>query len=417
MPEVRELEQSPRMRNPARMLESMIKLMLCAAFAVMLLPSRTAQADDGIKVVIEGREVRFDSPPVVDQGNTLVPFRVLFEKLGLSVEWIQATKTVVGKGGGVAIELQLDRKTALINGAAVELSAAPRAIGGSVYVPLRFVGEATGRAVKWDGAARTIRIGPAPSGEPTDYDFEPFYRRFLAAGNAEDIGAIRALLHPDSPILGADWDSMAERFRIYDIRVELEQFEVLKASKSSAMLRTVETNVNANSLFHPDSRVTQLVHVLPDENGDWKIYDIERLETEYLVPDARLTADADIDKELEQALLAVVEAHIGALEAEDRDGVIGVFDPSAPELDLTRLALRAMFFYYDRDYELEYGNVLQAAGGEAFVYAVYTVRTIKGPEDEAFADGRFGVVYHLKRQADGGWKIYEITPILSEPPE
>jgi len=408
MPEVRELERSPRMR--ARTLS----LLLLATLAGMLMIARTSLADGGIRVIIEGREAKFGTSPVVDRGSTLVPFRALFEELGLSVEWVKETKTIIGRGGGVTIELQLDRKTAIINGATVELDSPPRAIDGSAYVPLRFVGEATGRAVNWNGAARTITIGPAPSGQPADFDFEAFYRRFLDAGNAEDIGAIRSMIHPESPLNGAEWDSLTESFRIYDTAIELGQFEVLQAGGSSALLRTVETNVNTNGLFYPDNRVKQLVHVLQDKNGQWKIYDIERLETEYLVSEEALKADADIDGALRRKLLDAVAAHIGALEAEDFDGVVGAFDPSAPEFLLTRLSLRAMFFYYDRDYELEHANVIQATDAEAFVYAVHTVETIEGPEDGAFEDGRYGSVYHLKKQADGDWKIYEIITLSTE---
>jgi len=79
--------------------------MLSVVLAGMLLAAWTAHADSGIKVIIDGEEVKFEKSPVVDNGITLVPFRVLFERLGLAVDWVQETKTIVGQAEGIILQL------------------------------------------------------------------------------------------------------------------------------------------------------------------------------------------------------------------------------------------------------------------------------------------------------------------------
>ena len=390
------------------------KFMLYLALACMMLAALPAHAEGEIKVVIEGEEVQFDKAPVVENGTTLVPFRVLFERLGLAVNWVQETKTIVGKGEGIAIELQLDRKEAVINGETVEMAAAPRVIDGSAYVPLRLVGEATGRLVNWDGAARTITIGAAPSApaEPAeDFDFEGFYRSFLAAGNAEDLEAIRSMLHPESPLLEDEenWVAMLESFRLYDVVMELEDFEVLEENESYALIYSIEKLTNTNDLFYVDRRMKQLIDLVKDETGAWKVYMTLVTDMEYLVSEDRLTADADIDADVEKAIFDLLVAHLEAAEAEDPEAMMNTIDPASPAASETERTMKLVFAMVDAEYDLEYANVIQVTDTEAFVY---TIQTMKNVDDSR--SGRSKQVQHLRKQADGSWKYYATYTLSTE---
>jgi len=388
------------------------KLMLCAMLAGLLMMAWTAHADGDIKVVIEGQEVQFDKSPVADQGTTLVPFRALFERLGLEVEWDQATKTVVGRGNGVSIKLQLDRNTAVINGEEVELAAAPRAMDGSTYVPLRVVGEATGRVVGWDGATRTITIGEAPK---KGVDPLTFYRAFVEANNAEDLEAVMAAIHPKSPLLegGLFEAEVASGFEKLDVVTEIEQIEVLEESDTEAVVRSVEKNVNTNGRFHMDNRADLALNLVKDENGEWKIYALQVLGIVYLLEEDALTAEADLDADLKKALEDVLIANIEASEAEDLDAALATIDPQSPAYAETRNLLGTMFLAYDIDYEIELVNVIEASDTEAYVYTVQTAKKIDGPE---FNDGRYKQVHQLRKQEDGSWKVYISYTIGFEPP-
>lgn len=114
--------------------------------------------NDAIKVSIDGKSVPFDQSPIIEDGTTLVPFRAIFEELGLTVGWDGDTKTVTGTKERFTISMQIGSTTAQLNGKPAELSLAPRIVNGSTFVPLRFIGEATGRDVTWIANARAIHI-------------------------------------------------------------------------------------------------------------------------------------------------------------------------------------------------------------------------------------------------------------------
>lgn len=111
-----------------------------------------------IPVFFNDEPVTFNVDPIMESGTTLVEFRPIFEKLGLAIDWDSQTKTVTGSKEGLTVELAIGSKVAEINGEEKPLSAAPKLVDERTVIPLRFVGEAAGSFVSWDGNTRMIRL-------------------------------------------------------------------------------------------------------------------------------------------------------------------------------------------------------------------------------------------------------------------
>ncbi|WP_426447988.1 stalk domain-containing protein [Paenibacillus sp. S-38] len=111
-----------------------------------------------ISVLLDDERVFFEKAPVLESGTTLVQFRPLFEKLGFTVEWEAGTQTVRAEKPGVKLSLQVGNRQAVLNGTPTLLQEAPQNREGNVMIPLRFVGEATGYSVSWDGESKTVRL-------------------------------------------------------------------------------------------------------------------------------------------------------------------------------------------------------------------------------------------------------------------
>lgn len=111
-----------------------------------------------INVMLDGEWLGFEQTPIIQSGSTLVPMRAIFEKFEAEVKWHPETKMVTASKQGVNISLTLDKKTATINGKSVTLQVPPKLINGHTMVPLRFVSEALGAEVKWDGGNNTVFI-------------------------------------------------------------------------------------------------------------------------------------------------------------------------------------------------------------------------------------------------------------------
>ncbi len=140
---------------------------VCLAAAILGGAAQAAQAP--IRVYLDGSRLGTTIDPVEQNGTTLVPFRSIFEALGLTVDWQAKTQTVTGQREGLTIKLTLGEAKATVNGEEKTLSVAPKTIRDNTMVPLRFVAEAASCKVDWDGQRRRVIIetpGYVPSGLP-----------------------------------------------------------------------------------------------------------------------------------------------------------------------------------------------------------------------------------------------------------
>lgn len=112
-----------------------------------------------IKVVLNGTKLMFDSSPVIANDTTLVPFRTIFEALGMDVDWNESTQTVTAQKDGVVLTLKIGSSEADKNGSKIGLLTAPILSNeGRTLVPIRFIAESLNYNVAWDEATRTVDI-------------------------------------------------------------------------------------------------------------------------------------------------------------------------------------------------------------------------------------------------------------------
>lgn len=124
-----------------------------------------ANAEEALKVKINGEYVQFDAQPFIDENNrTLVPVRFIAEKLGAKVDWNGETRTVSVDTNSKSIKLVIDQKQATVNGNIVELDTKAIIKESRTFVPLRFIAESMDLRVKWNGETRTVEL------ETSDYE-------------------------------------------------------------------------------------------------------------------------------------------------------------------------------------------------------------------------------------------------------
>ncbi|MHB1042079.1 MAG: stalk domain-containing protein [Eubacteriales bacterium] len=111
-----------------------------------------------IQVFIDGSPLSMDVAPLLEQDRTLVPLRSIFEALGATVEWYESDQSVMAKKGNMAVRLQIGSNAALKNEVQVMLEVPPRIVNDRTLVPLRFVSEALGAQVGWDGINQIVSI-------------------------------------------------------------------------------------------------------------------------------------------------------------------------------------------------------------------------------------------------------------------
>jgi len=84
--------------------------------------------------------------------------RDIFEALGATVVWVPQTKEIRARKDDTNIWLQIGNETARVGETSKTLAEAPMIDKGSTLVPLRFVSEALGAEVSWNGEERLVSI-------------------------------------------------------------------------------------------------------------------------------------------------------------------------------------------------------------------------------------------------------------------
>lgn len=111
------------------------------------------------RIRVRGMNLKFDVPPVIKEGRTLIPVRAIMNGLGATVEWDAETKTVTITRDDKIVVLNLASATATINGEEIELDVPAQIMSNRTFVPLRFVAQSLGDCVNYDEETGDIDIG------------------------------------------------------------------------------------------------------------------------------------------------------------------------------------------------------------------------------------------------------------------
>ncbi|MFZ5645676.1 MAG: copper amine oxidase N-terminal domain-containing protein [Bacillota bacterium] len=143
-------------------------VMLLTILLLLMVFSGTAYADTEQRVVvlkigdsqalIDNQPVQLLSPAVVVDGRTLVPLRFVGEAFGCAVDWNGETQTAAVSLEEQNVEVTIGKSKARVNGEETALQVPAQLINGRTFVPLRFVGESLGADISWDGNEQKITI-------------------------------------------------------------------------------------------------------------------------------------------------------------------------------------------------------------------------------------------------------------------
>lgn len=120
-----------------------------SAFLLGSSPASLA-ADPSSAITLEGA--------LLVDGRTMLPLRTIFESIGAEVQWNQPTQTVTAVKGDTTITMQIHSKTAQVNNQKHELDVPAQLINNKTMVPVRFVSEALGAKVTWNGQEGIVGI-------------------------------------------------------------------------------------------------------------------------------------------------------------------------------------------------------------------------------------------------------------------
>ena len=124
------------------------------SFILMTINDPEMSVDGHMQEIDPGR----GTVPLIRDGRTLVPIRVIGEVMGIKVSWIGATRDIILMGYGHIILMQLDNKEISVDGERKTMDVAPQSINDRTMVPVRFVAENIGCEIAWIGSTREVII-------------------------------------------------------------------------------------------------------------------------------------------------------------------------------------------------------------------------------------------------------------------
>ncbi len=178
-----------------------VLLLVFALFTLTLSGvASAAEIQKSIRVWVGEQEVKFDIPPVVANNTTFVEFKGLFTALNYTIAYDSKTKTITSVSGTSSIKINLTTGQATVDGKAAAQQIQPLVQNGRTLIPLRFVGEATGKLVDWNQAEKTIKIKDKGPSAADLQEIQTFLSEQDAYELAGDNEGFLSTIDPKSPI-------------------------------------------------------------------------------------------------------------------------------------------------------------------------------------------------------------------------
>ena len=110
---------------------------------------------------VNGEQMTMDVAPYLKDGRTYLPVRYVGYALGISpanVLWDNSTRTATFIKGNRVVQVTVASKVLKINGASVTMDVAAEMKNGRVMVPFRWIAQAFGAQVDWNGTSQTVTV-------------------------------------------------------------------------------------------------------------------------------------------------------------------------------------------------------------------------------------------------------------------
>lgn len=201
-----------------------------------------------------------------------------------------------------------------------------------------------------------------------------------------------------------------ETFAQGEIEFEILEHEYESANENEVVISVLQSTVAKEEIPGFEDNIAELVHTMQPENGEWKIFHTEVLNSEPYGEEREGTAD--VDEDAAEEAVQVLFDNIDYANDQDVDGYL----KAIPEEDhkLARSSIETMFDEEKLAFEIVDYEVLSADEDMAEITVVQT--TVAEEEVEGF-DDNISEILHTLENMDGEWKIITSDILSMEPYE
>ncbi|KAA9005446.1 copper amine oxidase N-terminal domain-containing protein [Paenibacillus spiritus] len=148
----------------AAKLQQILAVLLMAA--LLAVPFQASAASLPLRVVVDGDKVYFpDAQPFIDSKQRVqLPVRFVTEALGAKVLWNGPAKKASILLNGKTMEVYIGKSSYTVDGKTKRMDTAAVFKQSRTFVPLRFLYEGLGVSVNWDDSVKTVYISTKSGG-------------------------------------------------------------------------------------------------------------------------------------------------------------------------------------------------------------------------------------------------------------
>lgn len=145
-----------------RAILSGILLIIFCVTTVNVYAIEDEQPSELIGVYLNAFEIEFSQSygkPFIDEANrTQMPFRIVLETYGATVEWLEEEQIAVATKDGVEVRVPIGERYIIRNTEVIIIDTAAVIVDNRTYIPIRAVMEAFGCEVSWDGTTHRVQV-------------------------------------------------------------------------------------------------------------------------------------------------------------------------------------------------------------------------------------------------------------------
>jgi uncharacterized YkwD family protein len=110
------------------------------------------------KASINQESFELEQPPVISNGRTLVPLRFFSEAMGARITWNAKDKSILFQDEARQVLLFVNQHKAVVNDQLIRLDVPPVITNGRTLVPVRLICEVLGYDVEWNDQSKAVTI-------------------------------------------------------------------------------------------------------------------------------------------------------------------------------------------------------------------------------------------------------------------
>lgn len=196
-------------------------MVMALCIFTVIIGTGPVQADQAIKIFIDGQELRSDVAPIIENGRTLVPVALIGKGLGADVQWLpNGRKVLISTRGPInQVDWQGSNSSLIrvyIDEQELYSDVTPKIVGNRTMVPLAAISTGLGANVTWDSKNRRVlitRAGHSQNNPPVDNLANTTILGDSIA-TAEQLRSLQLKNNPFAPDLAALYISIGREYGI-----------------------------------------------------------------------------------------------------------------------------------------------------------------------------------------------------------